>query len=215
MNRSPDRLQQQFAQLAWQFNCHIATMAHATWLRYPEQASDPSWSAHLLARCGVTSLQDWHLADPSSRIWLLDGASLQTLLQAIYGLWLRPQVVRTVDKTRRQALREQCNVETWDAATDAAAPKLPGSGAKMLQRNADDATLLGDALDERRHAASALIGLVEPSRRAVAQRARMRLPFDWLHDDPLSLPEATGRDLADWIARSWIPRRSPAWAWLF
>jgi hypothetical protein len=204
MTRGPDAQQQRFAQLAWHFNCHIATMAHPSWLRYPQQAADPAWSAHLLARGGVDRLQDWRLADAASRLWLLDAASLQLLLQAVCGLLLRPQLVRAVSKSRRDSLRAQCSAVAWEAANDASAPRLGAMPAAP-----------GDGPEAEREAAHALLGLLGPSRRAVAQRARLRLPQDWQHDDAVSLPDAQRSDLSDWIARCWIPQRSAAWAWLF
>jgi hypothetical protein len=206
MTRGPDAQLQRFAQLAWHFNCHIAAMAHPSWLRYAQQAADPAWSAHLLARGGVDRLQDWHLADAASRLWLIDAASLQSLLQAICGLMQRPQLVRAVSKSRRDSLRAQWSTTTWEAANDASAPKL-------------DATVMtgasGDGSEAQRAAARALLGLVETSRRAVTQRARMRLPRQWQDDDAVALPEAQRCNLTDWIARSWLPKRSAAWAWLF
>jgi hypothetical protein len=206
MTRGPDAQQQRFAQLAWHFNCHIAAMAHPSWLRYPQQAADPAWSAHLLARGGVDRLQDWRLADAASRLWLLDAASLQTLLQAMCGLLQRPQLVRAVSKTRRDGLREQWSPVMWEAANDASAPKLDAAATTAA---------FGDGPEAQRGVARTLIGLLEPSRRAVAQRARMRLPREWQHDDAVALPEAQRRDLSDWIAGCWIPQRSAAWAWLF
>lgn len=204
MTRGPDAQQRRFAQLAWHFNCHIATMAHPSWLRYPQQATDPAWSAHLLARGGVDRLQDWRLADAASRLWLLDAASLQSLLQAVCGLLLRPQLVRAVSKSRRDTLHAQCSAVAWEAANDASAPRLGAAPAAS-----------GDSPEAQRGAARALLGLLEPSRRAVAQRARVRLPREWRHDDAVMLPEAQRNDLGDWIARCWIPQRSAAWAWLF
>jgi hypothetical protein len=206
MTRGPDAQLQRFAQLAWHFNCHIAAMAHPSWLRYAQQAADPAWSAHLLARGGVDRLQDWRLADAASRLWLLDAASLQSLLQAVCGLIQRPQLVRAVSKSRRDGLRAQWSAATWEAANDASAPKLDAA--------VFTGTSGGDP-DVQRTAARALLALVEPSRRAVTQRARMRLPRAWQHDDALALSEAQRGTLADWIARSWIPQRSAAWAWLF
>jgi hypothetical protein len=204
MSRGPDAQQQRFAQLAWHFNCHIATMAHPSWLRYSQQAADPAWSAHLLARGGVDRLQDWCLSDTASRLWLLDAASLQALLQAVCGLLLRPQLVRAVSKSRRDSLRAQCSAAAWAAANDASAPRL---GAAPVAP--------GDGPQAQREAASVLLGLLEPARRAVTQRARLRLPRDWQHDDVAVLPEPQRHDLGDWIARCWIPQRSAAWVWLF
>jgi hypothetical protein len=204
VTRGPDLQQQRFAQLAWHFNCHIAAMAHPSWLRYAQQSADMAWSAHLLARGGVDRLQDWRLADAASRLWLLDAASLQSLLQAVRGLLLRPQLVRAVSKSRRDSLRAQCSAVAWDAANDASAPRLDAVPAAP-----------GDSPEAQRAAARALLGLLEPSRRAVTQRARLRLPRGWQHDDAVTLPEAQRTDLSDWIARCWIPQRSASWAWLF
>jgi hypothetical protein len=204
MMRGPDAQQQRFAQLAWHFNCHIAAMAHPSWLRFPQQAADPAWSAHLLARGGVDRLQDWGLAGAASRLWLLDAAALQALLQAVCGLLLKPQLVRAVSKSRRDSLRAQCSAVAWEAANDASAPRLDAVPAGP-----------GDSPEAQRGAARTLIGLLEPSRRAVTQRARLRLPRDWQHDDAATLPESQRKDLSDWIARHWIPQRSAAWAWLF
>jgi hypothetical protein len=205
MTRGPDAHQQRFAQLAWHFNCHIAAMAHPSWLHHPQQAADMAWSAHLLARGGVDRLQDWGLADASSRLWLLDAALLQELLQSLCGLLQRPSLVRAVSKTRRDSLRAQWSPVMWEAANDASAPRV----------DAALPTVSGDGPEAQREAAHTLLGLLEPSRRAVAQRARLRLPQDWQHDDAVALPEAQRRDLSDWIARRWIPQRSAAWAWLF
>jgi hypothetical protein len=205
MTRGPDAHQQRFAQLAWHFNCHIATMAHPSWLHHPQQAGDMVWSAHLLARGGVDRMHDWRLADAASRFWLLDAALLQDLLQALCGLQLRPQLARAVSKTRRDGLRAQCSPVMWEAANDASAPRLDAAAA----------TASGGVPEAPRGAARALLGLLEPSRRAVTQRARLRLPRDWQHDDPAALPDTQRKDLADWIAHRWIPQRSAAWAWLF
>jgi hypothetical protein len=204
MMHGPDAQQRRFAQLAWHFNCHIATMAHPSWLRYPQQAVDPAWSAYLLARGGVDRLQDWRLADTASRLWLLDAASLQSLLQAVCGLLLRPQLVRAVSKSRRDSLHAKCSAVAWAAANDASAPRLDAALAAP-----------GDSPQAQRVAARTLLGMLEPSRRAVAQRARLRLPREWRHDDDVMLPVAQRNDLGDWIARCWIPQGSAAWAWLF
>lgn len=202
MTRGPDAQQQRFAQLAWHFNCHIAAMAHPSWLRNPQQAGDTGWSAHLLARGGVDRLHDWRLADAASRLWLLDAASLKLLQEGLCGLLQRPQLARAVSKTRRDSLRGQWSPATWEAASDSSAPRV-------------DAPELVGLPDAARAAARTLLGLLEPSRRAVTQRARMRLPRDWRDDDPVALPTTQRSDLIDWIARRWIPQRSAAWAWLF
>jgi hypothetical protein len=204
MIHGPDAQQQRFAQLAWHFNCHIATMAHPSWLHYAQQAEDMAWSAHLLARGGVDRLQDWKLDGAASRLWLLDTASLKAVLQAVCGVLLRPQLVRAVSKSRRDSLRAQCSAVAWAAANDASAPRL---GAAPVAP--------GDGPEAQRQAARAVLGLLEPSRRAVTQRARLRLPRDWQHDDAVTLPESQRSALGDWIARSWVPQRSAAWAWLF
>ena len=60
MMRGPDAHQQRFAQLAWHFNCHIASLAHPSWLIHPQQASDKAWSAHLLARAFEPTLGAGH-----------------------------------------------------------------------------------------------------------------------------------------------------------
>jgi hypothetical protein len=202
--RGPDAHQQRFAQLAWHFNCHIATMAHPSWLPHPQQAADVAWSGYLLARCGVERVHDWRLADAASRLWLLDAASLQTLLQALRGVFQRRLLARAVSKTRRDELRAQWSAATWQAASDASAPVLEAS---LL-------TAQGGESPER-GCARVLRGLLEPSRQAVVQRARMRLPRDWRDDEPLWLSDTSRADLIDWIARRWIPQRSAAWAWLF
>ena len=204
MTRGPDAQQQRFAQLAWHFNCHIAAMAHPSWLHNPQQAADTGWSAHLLARGGVARLHDWTLAGVA-RLWLLDTASLQQLQQALCGVLQRPQLVRAVSKPRREALRAQWSPATWEAANDSSAPRIKADGLAGQDNTADTT----------RGAARALLGLLEPSRRAVAQRARMRLPRDWRDDNPVVLPAAQRSDLIDWIARRWIPQRRTAWAWLF
>ncbi len=208
----PDSYQQRFAPLAWHFNCHIATMAHASWLRFPHQASDRVWSLHLLARGGVDRLHDWRLADAQSRLWLLDAASLQTLLQGVCGLIERPLLVRAVSKARRDDLRARWSQAAWEAANDASAPRLDVAAAAAV----DVASGAADAhVPSLRTAARVVVGLLEPTRRAVVQRARLRLPRARLHDDALPFPGALRADLGDWIARRWIPQRSAAWAWLF
>jgi hypothetical protein len=199
--RGPDSAQQRFAQLAWLFNCHIAAMAHASWLRDPQQVADRAWSAHLLARRGVDRTHDWTLAGVASRLWLIDGASLQLLLQAVYGLVQRPQLVRAVSKARRDALRAQWSEPAWEAASDASAPRVGVVDA-------------ADA-DAPRLAARVLLGLLPPARPAVVQRARLRLPHEWRDDEACTLAPDAAHDLGDWIARRWIPQRSAAWAWLF
>jgi hypothetical protein len=203
MPRGPDAHQQRFAQLAWHFNCHIAAMAHTSWLHHPHQAADREWSAHLLARCGVERLQDWRLADTASRLWLLDAASLHMLLEALRGVLQRRQLARAVSKTRRDELRAQWSDATWQAAGDATAPML------------DPVPLPDDAQAAARGSARLLRGLLDPSRQAVVQRARIRLPHEWRDDEPVLLSEKHRNELADWIARRWIPQRSAAWAWLF
>jgi hypothetical protein len=203
--RGPDSTQQRFAQLAWLFNCHIAAMAHASWLRSPQQAADRAWSAHLLARRGVDRTHDWTLAGVASRLWLIDGPSLQLLLQAVYGLTQRPQWVRAVSKARRDALRAQWSEPAWEAASDASAPKV----------GVVSATAVEEAADAPRIAARVLLGLLPPTRPAVVQRARLRLPQAWRDDEACTLAPDAAHDLGDWIARRWIPQRSAAWAWLF
>jgi hypothetical protein len=203
--RPPDAREQRFAQLAWHFNCHIAAMAHPSWLRYPQQAADTAWSAHLLARSGVARVHDWRLQDTASRLWLLDAAALGELMHALRGVLQRPRLARTVRKTRRDELRAQWSEATWLAASDGSAPSLDASLFDLLD-------------DERmpeRAGARLLRGLVGPGRPAVAERARMRLPRGWRNDETAALPEAQRRALQGWIAQRWIPQRSAAWAWLF
>jgi hypothetical protein len=214
MTRGPDTHHQRFAQLTWHFNCHIATMAHPSWLKFEQQAQDPVWSAYLLARSGVDRSQDWYLRDAASRLWLIDATSLQTLLQAVFGVMQRPLLTRTVSKTRRDTLRAQWGPITWDAANDPLAPRLD----LALDPSGDAITLGGSAgeqADAQRCAARTLVGLLGPSRLVIAQRARLRLPHSWRHDSPTALSESQRHALSDWIAHCWIPQRSAAWAWLF
>ena len=129
----------------------------------------------------------------------------------------------------------------WEAATDSEAPQLHvdaadlrvapaavpplaafvdamskgGSSAPSQAANQEQGNALAADVSVQRGAARVLFGLLAPSRVAVSQRARMRMPRAWLHDTPLVLPSNTRCELVDWIAYRWIPQRSASWAWLF
>jgi hypothetical protein len=203
--RAPDVRQQRFAHLVWHFNCHIATMAHPSWLPLEQQTADAPWSRHLLARCGVEHHHDWRLADAASRFWLLDGACLHELLHAVRGVLQRRLLARAVGKARRDELRTQWSPATWHAASDASVPALDVASL----------ALPGDAAQTDRGCARVLRGLLNPSRQAVYQRSRLRLPRDWRDDEPVFLTDTSRTELVNWIAHRWIPQRSAAWAWLF
>lgn len=204
--RGPDAQQQRFAQLAWNFNCHIASMAHPTWLRYPQQASDIEWSAHLLAKYGLRDLQDWRMTDAARRVWLADASTLQALVHAIWGLVCKTRLARTVSRERRDDLRKRWNPDTWLAAIEASAPKLNESDLNFDASRHESA---------ERVCARVLLGLVGPGCPAVSQRAHLRLPYEWRNDEPTYLLPDLRCNLVNWITHSWIPQRSPAWAWLF
>jgi hypothetical protein len=203
--RTPDAHQLRFAQLSWHFNCHIAAMAHPSWLEYPQQAADPGWSQYLLARHGLSQRHDWALDEPVRRLWLLDAVALQSLVHGVSGLMFKGPLTRAVRRDRREALRGRLNEAMWLAATDPCAPPVDApEGIEELQ-----------PVEIERRCAQVLRGLLAPASYAVAQRSRLRLPRAWSQDDPVVLAEEPRQALAAWATQIWIPQRSPAWAWLF
>jgi hypothetical protein len=211
--RSPDDPQQQrAARLLWQFNCRAATFTHPSWISAwiadPALIGHPACSAHLLARHGLEGCHDWHCDAPAKRLWLLDGGSLSTLAVALGGVAQAPLLRRAVRRERRAALQAAWPATAWDAAHDPLAPRLDG----LLPATAAPSET-GEPLS--RLGAQLLRGLLEPGWRAVAGRARLRLPRPWADDIALALPAAERSALLNWITAVWIPQRSASWAWLF
>ncbi len=207
--------QQHAAILLWHFNCHIASLAHPSWIEHPLVANHRAWSALLLARHGLTDCADWRFEAAAKRLWLLDAASLAALALSLGGVAQAPLLRRTVRRDRRQALQAAWPHLAWEAAHDTLAPRLdvlqlPASSS--ASPNAEPATAV-DTL--ARLGAQLLRGLLAPGWRAVAGRARLRLPRLWADDTPLVLPGAEQRALLNWITAVWVPQRSAAWAWLF
>lgn len=207
-----DPSQQRAAALLWQFNCRVACFTHATWIApwmaSPALVNHPACSAHLLARHGLTGCHDWYCNAPAKRLWLLNGGSLAALAVSIGGVAQAPLLRRTLRRERRQALQGTWPKPAWEAAHDALAPRLEG----LLPAGAAPSES-GETL--ARLGAQLLRGLLEPGWRAVAGRARLRLPRTWADDDALALPAAQHQALLTWITAVWIPQRSAAWAWLF
>lgn len=203
-----DPSQQRAASLLWQFNCRVASFAHASWIAHPALVGHPACSAHLLARHGLSGCHDWRCDAPAKRLWLLDGGSLAALAVSLGGVAQAPLLRRTLRRERRQALQNTWPKPAWDAAHDALAPRLDGllPAAAAPSEGGEALTRLG---------AQVLRGLLEPDWRAVAGRARLRLPRPWADDDALALPAAERSALQNWITAVWIPQRSAAWAWLF
>lgn len=203
-----DPLQQRAAALLWQFNCRVARFAHASWITHPGLAGHAACSAHLLARHGLSGCHDWHCNEAAKRLWLLDGASLAALAVALGGVAQAPLLRRAVRRDRRQALQNAWPKAAWEAAHDPLAPQLGAvlPAAAVLSETGDPLARLGTQL---------LRGLLDPGWRAVAGRARLRLPRAWADDEALPLPAAQRPALLNWISAVWIPQRSAAWAWLF
>jgi hypothetical protein len=172
----------------------------------PELAADDrAWSQYLLETHGVHRVVDWQLEGASIRVWLVDDASLQSVLEGLTGLLQRRRLARVIGRAQRDALRSAWSEATWFAASDGSAPSI------------DSTTLpaLADEDESPRTSARLLRGLIGAARPAIAERARLRLPRAWRDDGVLEMPEGLRSELADWIARCWIPQRSPAWGWLF
>ncbi len=203
-----DPSQQRVAVLLWKFNCCVARFAHASWITHPALVGHPACSAHLLARHGLTGCHDWYCDAPAKRLWLLDGGSLAALAGSLGGVAQAPLLRRTLRRERRQALQSAWPKPAWEAAHDPLAPRLDGllPAAAAVSENGETLTRLGTQL---------LRGLLEPGWRAVAGRARLRLPRAWADDETLALPAAERSALLNWITAVWIPQRSAAWAWLF
>jgi hypothetical protein len=209
----PTALQQQRAALLlWHFNCRIAGLAHPSWSPHPALADHPAWSAHLLARHGLTDCTDWQLEAAAKRLWLIDASSLAALLVALGGVAQAPLLRRTLRRDRRQALQAAWPAAAWQAAHDALAPRLDRL-QPPVRSSSGEPPMTPDAL--ARLGAQLLRGLLAPGWRAVAGRARLRLPRLWADDAPLPLPHAERQALLNWITAVWVPQRSAAWAWLF
>jgi hypothetical protein len=209
-----DKQQQQAAVLLWHFNCHIASLAHPSWIERPAWTNHPATSAHLLARHGLTGCHEWHCRAEAQRLWLIDSASLAALTLSLGGLAQAPRLHRRVRGEQRLALRGAWPALAWEAAHDLLAPRLdlPAADASEAASTGDEATL-SDAL--ARLGAQLLRGLLAPEWRAFVGRARLRLPRAWADDPPRALQPETQRALVRWITAVWVPQRSPAWAWLF
>ena len=204
--RAPgDAAQQRAAVLLWHFNCRIAMLAHGSWIDRPTLTPQPAFSRHLLARHGLQGCHDWHCEAAAKRLWLMDTATLAALSLAVGGVLQAPRLRRTVQRAQRQALQAAWPALAWDAAQDPLAPRLPSA-------RADPAPGI-EAL--ARSGAALLRGLLQPGWRAVAGRARLRLPRPWAADVPCVLPAGEQQALLDWITAVWVPQRSPPWAWLF
>jgi hypothetical protein len=208
-----DASQRRAAVLLWHFNCRIAGFAHPSWIEHPALISHPGCSAHLLARHGLAGCHDWHCDAAAKRLWLLDSASLAALALALGGVAQAPLLRRSVRRDRRQALQDAWPRLAWDAAHDPLAPllnvALPASAANAASTAAEAADSLA------RLGAQILRGLLAPGWRAVAGRARLRLPKAWADDEPRELPATEQHALLSWITAVWVPQRSAAWAWLF
>ncbi len=212
--------QQRAAVLLWRFNCHIAGLAHPSWILQPVALTKhPAYSAHLLARHGLTGCCEWHCRAAAQRLWLMDGGSIAGLLLALGGLAHAPRLQRIVRGEQRAAVQAAWPEPSWQAAHDALAPKLglPLSALPELpelpELHKDDRQATAETL--ARLGAQLLRGVLAPGERAVAGRARLRLPKPWADDMPLVLPAAEQSALMTWISALWVPQRSPAWAWLF
>jgi hypothetical protein len=205
--------QQRAALLLWHFNCRIAGLAHPSWIEHPLLAHHAAGSAQLLARHGLTGCHDWHFEAAAKRLWLIDAASLGALALALGGVAQAPLLRRLLRRERRQALQAAWPPIAWEAAHDPLAPRLDAPWPLDASAAAGEPVTTVDAL--ARLGAQCLRGLLAPGWRAVAGRARLRLPRPWADDAPLVLPHAERRALLNWITAVWVPQRSAAWAWLF
>ncbi len=209
--------QQRAAVLLWHFNCHIAGLAHPSWILQPVALTrHPAYSAHLLAIQGLTDCCEWHCRAAAQRLWLMDGGSIADLLLALGGLANAPRLQHIVRGEQRAAVQATWPEPSWQAAHDALAPKvvLPSSALPELPERCDTHRQAA-AETLARLGAQMLRGVLAPSARAVDGRARLRLPKPWADDMPLVLPADAQSALVTWISAVWVPQRSPAWAWLF
>jgi hypothetical protein len=207
--------QQRAAVLLWRFNCHIASLVHPSWIDQPAASTrHPAYSAHLLARHGLTGCCEWHCRTAAERLWLMDGGSIAGLLLALGGLAQAPRLQRIVRGEQRAAVQAAWPEPSWQAAHDALAPTLAlpaQSEPQELCKTDRQAT----AETLARLGAQLLRGVLAPGACAVAGRARLRLPKLWADDVALVLPADVQPALITWISALWVPQRSPAWAWLF
>jgi hypothetical protein len=202
------------AAVLWCFNCQIAGMAHPTWIDQPAALRQhPAYSAHLLACHGLAGCHDWHCHAAVERLWLMDGASISDVLLGLGGVAQAPRLRRLLRGADRAAVRATWPEASWRAAHDALAPQIALPLSVLGEPPKDDAEQAAEAL--ARLGAQLLRGALSPDARAVAGRARLRLPKAWADDMPLGLPAETQQALTAWISAVWIPQRSPAWAWLF
>jgi hypothetical protein len=209
--------QQRAALVLWRFNCHIAGLAHPSWIEQPAASiGHPAGSAHLLARHGLAGCYEWHCRAAAQRLWLMDGSSIGGLLLALGGLAHAPRLQRIVRGEQRAAVQAAWPEPAWQAAHDALAPKL-GLPSSVLPETPEPPKADPQATAEMlaRVGAQLLRGVLAPGERAVAGRARLRLPKRWADDLPLELPADAQHALMTWISALWVPQRSPAWAWLF
>jgi hypothetical protein len=206
--------QQRAAVLLWHFNCHIAGLAHPSWAPQPAAPTrHPAYSVHLLARHGLAGCYEWHCRAAAQRLWLMDGGSIAGLLLALGGVAHAPRLQRIVHGEQRAAVQASWPAPAWQAAHDALAPKLALPLSHLPEPPKADPQAAAEAL--ARLGAQLLRGALAPGCRAVAGRARLRLPRPWADDMPLVLPADEQRALMTWISAVWVPQRSPAWAWLF
>jgi hypothetical protein len=206
--------QQRAAVLLWRFNCHIAGLAHPSWIEHPVAwTRHPAYSAHLLARHGLSGRHEWHCRAAAERLWLMDGGSIAGLLLALGGLAHAPRLQRIVRGEQRAAVQAAWPEPAWQAAHDTLAPRLALPSSLLPEPLQADRQATAEAL--ARVGAQLLRGVLAPGARAVAGRARLRLPKLWADDAPLVLPTDEQHALMTWISALWVPQRSPAWAWLF
>ncbi len=209
-----------------QFNLHAARFAHESWLsgaeclssirladRRGEFRGEPAVSDWLLAQVGARGELDWDMDEAAKRLWLLDPASLHRAARELALAMHRDWLVQIIQGERVRGLQQKVSKEALRFVIQDVPARGLHFSAPQVDFEGDSAAELGAKLESA--GARALIGLLQPTWRAV--RARAQLFFDRaasLADVPVFEGEHYTRAL-DLVLNQLVPRRLGEWAWLF
>jgi hypothetical protein len=201
-----------------EFNLQVARFAHSSW--YEDAlgtrlvpSAERCLSTWLLEQLGLREEMDWELDAPQKRLWLLDRAALERLTLELSLAMHREWLALLIDAARLRALYAAIDGEALRFVIE----EIP-AGCFHCQTpvvSFDTGSSCERVAELKALGARTLIGLLQPSWRAIHGRAQL------FFDRALGLADIPPLDAGlcvralELICERLIPRRFPEWAWCF
>ena len=212
--------EQRWATAVIRFNMQPAHYAHQSWL--PIWSCQPSsqllsrLSAELLAAYQLTSVFDWQMLVPASRIFMLDKTSLEQLALIAGIASHRVSLRQIVIKPHLELLRKTLG-DVTDTLWMPFAELIPQSSIRLtIQWDTFNAAALTAELQNAGY--FHMLNLLEPLRPenyAAARRAAFCVPRNVAEAKQCAPDLAQSRRASHVIISEIIPHWVPAWTWLF